>query len=191
MPKGETRFCRKLVFSSAMPSPSASRSRVIRLGLGTPPPAFFITDSMTLPLRPLTPPFPGGPLVSATSTSPLGNTYSQRGCTSPVPNALTAKPAAAVGVSPCFQPTAGAMLMVGSAVCTGSGKVGLGPVPSLIASRADSPQPLQPIMHASDSVAIMACLDVIDLGGAGLTPRGRMAWVFIVHPPPGPPARLN
>ena len=135
----------------------------MRFGLGTPAPAFCITEPMIVPLMPLTPPLPGGPLVSATSTSPLGSTYSQRGCTSPVAKALTAKPAAAVGFSPCFQPTAGAMLTVGSAVRTGSGKVGFGPVPSLTASRADSPQPLHPMMHASASVAIMACRHIAGL----------------------------
>jgi hypothetical protein len=47
MPKGERRPVRKGVFTSATPSPSASRSRVIRSALGTPAPARFITSPAT------------------------------------------------------------------------------------------------------------------------------------------------
>src|SRR3569833_1681977 len=39
MPNGEFRFCRKTLRVSAMPSPSASRSSVLRLALGAPAPA--------------------------------------------------------------------------------------------------------------------------------------------------------
>ena len=39
MPKGEFRPFRNTVFTSATPSPSASRSRVMRLALGTAAPA--------------------------------------------------------------------------------------------------------------------------------------------------------
>ena len=59
---------------SATPSPSASRSSVMRLALGTPAPARFITFFMTQPLMPLPSSGLGGALVSATSTSPLGST---------------------------------------------------------------------------------------------------------------------
>ena len=59
---------------SATPSPSASRSSVMRLALGTPAPAFFITCFMIQPLMPLPSSGFGGALVSATSTSPLGST---------------------------------------------------------------------------------------------------------------------
>ena len=45
MPKGEFSPCRKTLRVSATPSPSASRSRVMRLALGTPAPAFFMTHA--------------------------------------------------------------------------------------------------------------------------------------------------
>jgi hypothetical protein len=68
--------------TSATPSPSASRSRVMRLALGTPAPARPMTLPMTQlrtlatgPLPPsLLPSGLGGALLSATSTSPLGST---------------------------------------------------------------------------------------------------------------------
>jgi hypothetical protein len=56
-----------------MPSPSASRSSVIRFALGTPAPARFITCFMTQPLMPPPSSF-GGAFDSATSTSPFGRT---------------------------------------------------------------------------------------------------------------------
>jgi hypothetical protein len=52
MPKGECRPLRKTVRTSATPSPSASRSSVMRLALGTAAPAFAITLPMIQPLMP-------------------------------------------------------------------------------------------------------------------------------------------
>ena len=51
----------------------------MRLALAAAAPAFFITTPIATPLMPLIALESGGLLVSATSTSPLGNTYSQRG----------------------------------------------------------------------------------------------------------------
>ena len=72
MPNGEFRPSSSVERTSAMPSPSVSRSSVMRLGLGTPAPARFITRPMTHPLMPLPSSGFGGALVSATSTSPFG-----------------------------------------------------------------------------------------------------------------------
>jgi hypothetical protein len=81
MPNGECNPCRKTVRNSATPSPSASRSKVMRLALGTDDPATVITCFMTHFFKP--PPASssgrGGRFVSATSTSPFGSTYSHRG----------------------------------------------------------------------------------------------------------------
>jgi hypothetical protein len=74
MPKGEFSPSTKIERTSGVPSPFASRNSVIRLGLGTAEPALFITDFITLPLRPLPSSGFGGALVSATRTSPFGNT---------------------------------------------------------------------------------------------------------------------
>ncbi|MNI44721.1 hypothetical protein D3C73_991120 [compost metagenome] len=76
MPKGEVRPPRKTVFVSAVPSSSASRSRVMRSALGrSPDPARAITNPSIQPRRP---PFfsfgLAGAWDSATSTSPLGRT---------------------------------------------------------------------------------------------------------------------
>jgi hypothetical protein len=78
MPKGEFSPVMNTDFVSATPSPSLSRSRVMRLALGTPAPARFITTSIALPFTPSACTFfePGsgsGLLLSATSTSPLGS----------------------------------------------------------------------------------------------------------------------
>ena len=80
MPKGELRFCMNTCRTSAVPSPSASRSRVMRLALGTPAPArFWIMPKACDLIQPTRPPPPvfapsglGGLLLSTTSTSPLG-----------------------------------------------------------------------------------------------------------------------
>ena len=64
---------------SATPSPSPSRSSVMRSALGPAEPAFFIDRLKNQPRTPLASSGLGGALVSATSTSPLGNTCSQRG----------------------------------------------------------------------------------------------------------------
>ena len=59
---------------SATPSPSASRSSVMRFALGVAAPAFFMKNFIIAPLKPLPSSGLGGALVSATSTSPLGST---------------------------------------------------------------------------------------------------------------------
>ncbi|MNY23542.1 hypothetical protein D3C86_1572120 [compost metagenome] len=74
MPNGEFRSLRKTERSSATPSPLVSRSSVMRLALGTPAPARFITCFMTQPRMPLPSSGLGGAFDSATRTSPLGST---------------------------------------------------------------------------------------------------------------------
>ena len=74
MPNGEFSPDRKTDRVSATPSPSASRNSVIRLALGTAPPAFFWYRLKNQPLIPLPSSGLGGAFVSATSTSPLGST---------------------------------------------------------------------------------------------------------------------
>ena len=75
MPKGENRPVTSGVLSSAIPSPSASRSKVMRLALGfLPEPAFFITIFWIVDLIDAGFLGPAGFSVSATSTSPLGRT---------------------------------------------------------------------------------------------------------------------
>ena len=56
-------------------------------------------------------------LDSATSTSPFGSTSIQRGCCSPVANALTFSPGAATGVCPTVHPFAVGILSVGILPC--------------------------------------------------------------------------
>src|SRR5262245_44696707 len=51
------------------------------------------------------------------STSPLGSTWIQRGCSRPVANALTSRPGAATGFSPFAHPWAVGILSVGMAPC--------------------------------------------------------------------------
>ncbi len=112
MPKGEFSPCSRADRVSATPSPSASRSSTIRLGLGVPEPAVFMIRPMKKPRIP-SDRFFAGPSVSATSTSPFGRTSNQRGCCRPVAKAATASPGAGVGVRPGAQPSAGATLTRG------------------------------------------------------------------------------
>ena len=102
--------------TSATPSPSTSRSNVIRFALGTPAPARLhqhlhdpAPDFRHEALDSL-----GGAFDSATRTSPFGSTYSQRGCDRSLARAVTVSPAAATGLPPSGQPTAGAMAIVGT-----------------------------------------------------------------------------
>src|ERR1051325_11640091 len=71
-----------------------------------------------------------GALVSATSTSPFGRTYSHRGCCRPSANASTFVPAAATGVAPAGHPTAVATFTSGSIDVCGGGSSGCGPTPA-------------------------------------------------------------
>src|SRR5690606_30443686 len=56
---------------------------------------------------------PGSLRASATSTSPVGSTWIQRGCFRPAANALTLSPEAAVGVWPWDHPLAVGIFRVG------------------------------------------------------------------------------
>src|SRR5215475_13583399 len=141
MPNGEFNPSRNTVLVSATPSPSASRSRVMRLALGTPAPAQLCTFLNTAPLTPLMPAEFGGAFVSATRTSPLGRTWSHRGCSRPLAKALTARSDAGFGRASLGQPFAGAMLTVGMGGGLGAGKVGLAPTAASSGNRALSPQP--------------------------------------------------
>ena len=60
---------------------------------------------------------PGTLVDSATSTSPFGSTWIQRGCLSPDANALTLRPGAAIGVWPSLHPLAVGIFSVGMAPC--------------------------------------------------------------------------
>ena len=138
MPSGEFRPCRKVNFCTP---PSVARSREIRFGLSTPAPARPMIRRATKPFTPLASPAYCGEFVSATSTSPFGSTYSQRGWFSPVSNALTVRPGAAIGLAPFCHPTTLATFTVGNGVCTGGGNCGLGPVPAETGNVAVSEQP--------------------------------------------------
>ena len=96
---------------------------VMRLALGTPAPARFMTRPISQPLMPLPSSGLGGALVSATSRSPLGSRYSQRGWSSSLANAATRVPGAATGVTPNGQPLAGAILTVGINDRCGAGRM--------------------------------------------------------------------
>src|SRR5262245_47322654 len=127
MPNGELSPSRNGARVSATPSPSLSRSSVMRFALGTAEPARFMNAPIARPLRPFPSAGRFGAAVSATSTSPLGSTYTQRGCSKPPANAVTVPPAAERGMVPSGHPFAGATLMVGISVWFGSGSVGSGP----------------------------------------------------------------
>ncbi|MCY1300902.1 hypothetical protein D9M70_504900 [compost metagenome] len=142
MPNGELSRERNSTCRSATPSPSLSRSRVMRLALGTVAPARAMTFLVTQPLIPRLSSGLGGALDSATSTSPLGRVYSQRGWSRFSAKRCTARPGAARGAVSAGQPMAGAMCMVGNSVLTGSGRRGFGPMPSSTGSVARSPHPV-------------------------------------------------
>jgi hypothetical protein len=74
IPKGDLNPSRKKVRRSGTPPPVESRSKVMRLALGTEAPVFFISSFFTQFLNPLPSPGRTGALVSATSTSPFGRT---------------------------------------------------------------------------------------------------------------------
>ena len=63
-----------MLLVSATPSPSVSRSSVMRLALVEPEPARLMIIFAIQPLMPLVSSGFGGASVSATSTSPFGNT---------------------------------------------------------------------------------------------------------------------
>src|SRR5688572_31764414 len=89
------------------------------------------TPAVGPPSLPLSLPGGGAGLaLSATSTSPLGSTYSQRGCFRSFANADTDVPGAATGLAPSGQPLAGAMSTVGISVLLGAGSLGSGPTPA-------------------------------------------------------------
>ena len=69
----------------------------------------------------------GGLLLSATNTSPLGSTYSQRGWSRFFAKALTVVPGVERGVAPSGHPFAGAILTVGIKVEFGAGSTGFAP----------------------------------------------------------------
>src|SRR5689334_5856335 len=95
---------------------------------------------MNQPLIPLLSSGRTGPFVSATSTSPLGRTYSHRGCSSRVANADIEVPLTVSGFCPAGQPFAGATLTVGMSDGLGGGNSGDGPIPSATDKRALGPQ---------------------------------------------------
>ena len=129
MPNGELRPVMNAVRVSATPSPLASRSNVMRLALAVAPPAFFMKNFIMAPLMPFPSSGLGGALVSATSTSPLGRTYTQRGWSRPPAKALTDRPCGAVGVAPDGHPTASATFTVGTIKELGGGSCGEVPIP--------------------------------------------------------------
>src|SRR5690242_21602755 len=102
----------------------------MRLALGVPEPARLINFFMTQPLKPLRSSGLGGASVSATSTSPFGSTYTQRGCWRFAAKASTASPGAGAGFPPDGQPFAGATFTVGMTEECGAGSSGVSPVPT-------------------------------------------------------------
>jgi hypothetical protein len=106
MPNGECR-------PSAAPSASRRRRRrrhraagVMRLALGVPAPARCITRPIIQVLDALAASGLGGALLSATSTSPLGSTSSQRGWSRPLRKGHHLQPGAACGPA-ALRPAAG------------------------------------------------------------------------------------
>ena len=101
MPKGrvQARPAARCARSASAVCRRLSRSRVMRLALGTPAPALRFITMLHHASRFRPPPSSGraGAWVSATSTSPLGSTSSQRGWFSPVAKAATRVPSAAPG----------------------------------------------------------------------------------------------
>src|ERR1700730_14241109 len=126
MPIGEFRPCRNTCFST---EPGFdSRNSVIRLALGwAPEPARFIASFCTLPRTPLLSSGLGGASASATSTSPFGSTYSQRGCWSSAASAVALVPSATCGFAPSCQPVALATRSVGRIDLVGATNCGDGP----------------------------------------------------------------
>ena len=101
MPSGWFSPSRKTSRTSGRPSPSASRSKVMRLALV---PMFC---ERTLPVSMAfsrSSAFLNREAASATSTSPLGSTYIQRGLLNPSAYRVTSKPAGARGRVPSGQP---------------------------------------------------------------------------------------
>src|SRR5205814_7500892 len=131
MPEGAVTLRRKTVRVSATLSPSASRSKVMRFALGAAPPAFFWNFLKKYPRIPLLSSGRAGALVSATSTSPLGSTYTQRGCSSPCAKATTDVPSAAMGFPAGGQPLAATTLTRGMRDLLGGGNEGWAPWPAL------------------------------------------------------------
>lgn len=150
----------KRVRISATPSPSASRSRVMRLADGTPAPARFMTHCMTRPLMPWLPCGLGGALLSATSTSPLGKTSSQRGWSSPVASAVTCRPGNDWGWVPAGQPCAGQCARWAAALTWAAAAPGTAPCPPRMAgaqvrcrhrAQANCPPPATPATGCAQS----------------------------------------
>ena len=110
----------------------------MRLALSPPAPArlFTLSATQSVALVDLSPDF--GAWLSATRTSPLGKTVGQRGWSSPVAKAVTARPCAACGFAPSLQRTTRAMLTVGISVGFGGGRVGFVPLLAARSSAADS-----------------------------------------------------
>ena len=81
-------------------------AKALSTALGVAEPALF----MNMPVNHALMPFPSsgraGAAVSATRTSPLGSTYSQRGWSNPCAKAATCIPSAATGVPASVQPVA-------------------------------------------------------------------------------------
>src|SRR5882724_274001 len=175
MPYGEFNLSANGKRWSATPVPRESRSRVMRLALGVIEPARFMNRFCTQPRTPLASAGFGGAFVSATSTSPLGNTYSQRGCARPVANAVTVSPAAGTGWPPGGQPFAGATYKVGSSDFSGGGICGFGPIPASSGRRAVPPQ----APSTTQLIANTARRDAVDMepATASKMPRSGNAWV--------------
>ena len=119
----------------------------MRSALGTSAPATRMICVSTQERRPRA--GAGCLLVSATSTSPFGSTWSQRGWSSPWAKAATASPGAGTGASPAAQPSAGAMSTVGRSPCRGSGRAGSGPTPAAKGSPSRPPQAARASVRAT------------------------------------------
>jgi hypothetical protein len=100
MPKGWLKPVRKVVRTSGLPSWLVSRSSVMRLALLSRSERDLSSFSSAATFLVIV---VGMVLASATSTSPLGATYIQRGLSNFPAYSATVKPAGAVGVRPAGQ----------------------------------------------------------------------------------------
>src|SRR5215468_11757279 len=95
---------------------------------GPPPPVTRdSTQCIMMSLGLLTGSVPGD-RDSTTRMSPLGSTYSERGCSKPAANFLMRRPGATDGVSASFHPTTDATRIGGNRYCWSAGRRGLVPI---------------------------------------------------------------
>src|SRR6185369_16241958 len=123
-----------------------------RFGDSTAAPALDCILRITLPLMPLASSGRSGAFVSATSTSPLGSVYTQRGCVRPVAKAFTSTPCGAVGLPPSGQPFASATCTTGMVCLSGLASAGFGP--TVLGGDCAGARSVGPTLQATSSTAV-------------------------------------